>query len=1214
MNKIFRLKYHYSRLIFTFVIHFSLILYFYILVTLKAMKIIATFLLTFCLSITSFAQPTFNMYQQEMNLAYQSYPSVPRGMLEAWSFTMTQFAHLGDDIQASCIGLPRVYGVMGLTEDGQGYFNNNLSIISQLSGYSVAQIKSDPQINILAFAAAYHQMINQLGITSTNPKDHKQVFLALTELPNLHNVVNNFAVNSHFYSLLAFIEKADNKSYYNIPVYNIDFEEVFGPANYQVLSASDVVTDGSGVANASGVQYVPNQLKSPDYPAGIWNAAPSCNYSSRSGTAISAVTIHTIQGSYAGAISWSQNCSSNVSYHYVVRSSDGQTTQMVLESNKAWHVGAENPYTIGIEHEGYVNNPAWYTTAMYTASSNLCRDITQSGYGINPLRTFFGTATTGVNVLGACTKIKGHQHYPNNSHTDPGINWNWELFYKMINNTPTITPTTTATGNYYDTGGASGNYANDERTLYLIQPSAANSVTITFNSFNVEANWDYLFVYDGATTSAPLIGKYTGTTNPGTITSTGGSLLIEFRSDCATTAAGWHISWASSSTGGGGGSDVTAPTTVVTAPSNWQTTNFTATFTDTDNTGGSGIAKKLYQVIDFDGSDWRGNATNGFFSDNFDQTNIHSDWTSAVGTWSLVGGYLNQADQTNTNTNIYAALNQTPHNDWLHHYAMSISGTGTNKRAGFHFMCDDASLPNRGNSYFVWFRTDNDKVQIYEVTNDVFTLMVDTPFTLNDNQWYDVKVGYSKTSGTIDVWVNSALAATWTDPTPLTVGNAISFRSGECAYQVNNLKSYRTRTNSALVSVGASGDIRYQNQNPTTPSGKVKSLTIDVAKNMSALSEQLINVDWTNPSAVTNLNDGPLADIDNQTSNIVIEANWSVATDVNSDIARYWYAIGSTSGATDIVNWTDNWFYDSITVTGLNLNFGSTYFVSVRSENGAGLLSSIVTSDGVTITSPTSPPVANFTITNTTICAGSAIAINNNSTDATSYVWSSTGGTFSSTTDANPTISFTASGSYTIQLVANGPGGTNTTSQVLNVIVDQQPNAAATASSSTVALNQIVTFSNNSTNADGYYWDFGNGTTSTDQNPWTQYPTAGTYQVMLIALNGSCPNDTTFVPVTVFDASSIEELDGLSLISIYPNPNDGNFDLSLIINTPQMITIQLFDITGKLVGTVLNKNVVAGKLQLSISHAEYDLANGTYQLTIKTESGIVSKKFVVFKP
>src|SRR3546814_1715674 len=74
-------------------------------------------------------------------------------------------------------------------------------------------------------------------------------------------------------------------------------------------------------------------------------------------SAVREVAIHTMQGSYAGSISWFQNSSSQVSAHYLIRSSDGQVTQMVREYNKAWHVRSHNPRSIGIEHEGYISNP-----------------------------------------------------------------------------------------------------------------------------------------------------------------------------------------------------------------------------------------------------------------------------------------------------------------------------------------------------------------------------------------------------------------------------------------------------------------------------------------------------------------------------------------------------------------------------------------------------------------------------------------------------------------------------------------------------------------------------------------------------------------------------------------------------------------------------------------------------------------------------------------
>jgi hypothetical protein len=71
--------------------------------------------------------------------------------------------------------------------------------------------------------------------------------------------------------------------------------------------------------------------------------------------------------------------------------------------------------------------------------------------------------------------------------------------------------------------------------------------------------------------------------------------------------------------------------------------------------------------------------------------------------------------------------------------------------------------------------------------------------------------------------------------------------------------------------------------------------------------------------------------------------------DTNSAIAKYWYAIGTTAGATDVVNWTDNWFNRTVTHTGLTLVDGQTYYFSVKAENGAGLISAVYTSNGQTV-------------------------------------------------------------------------------------------------------------------------------------------------------------------------------------------------------------------------------------------------------------------------
>src|SRR5690606_34349771 len=179
-----------------------------------------------------------------------------------------------------------------------------------------------------------------------------------------------FATQSQIYQYLTMMNDEAFAASYGFQAKNYNLRDLFGDKNYEVLSSPMVIMTTNAIQSESGVTFesLPSSM-STDYGPALWAAAPSCNYSSRSGTAISAITIHTIQGSYAGAISWSQNCASNVSFHYVLRSSDGQVTQMVLESNKAWHVGSENPYTIGYEHEGWVDQTGWYTEAMYQSSA-----------------------------------------------------------------------------------------------------------------------------------------------------------------------------------------------------------------------------------------------------------------------------------------------------------------------------------------------------------------------------------------------------------------------------------------------------------------------------------------------------------------------------------------------------------------------------------------------------------------------------------------------------------------------------------------------------------------------------------------------------------------------------------------------------------------------------------------------------------------------------
>ena len=210
-------------------------------------------------------------------------------------------------------------------------------------------------------------------------------------------------------------------------------------------------------------------------------------------------------------------------------------------------------------------------------------------------------------------------------------------FWNLIHDKFTSCATVPCTDTIYDMGGPNRNYYDNEKFTYTIAPTNATSVSLNFTSFATELNYDSLWIYDGPNITSPLVGAYTGTNSPGTISSSGPALTIRFKSDNATEASGWQAIWHCNS-------DNIAPTTQVVAPQNWVTQNFTTTFTDADNSGGSGIEKSFYQVSDYNGIEWRANNGNGFFNDNFDNA-IHPDWTIGTGTWAINGGYLEQSDQ-----------------------------------------------------------------------------------------------------------------------------------------------------------------------------------------------------------------------------------------------------------------------------------------------------------------------------------------------------------------------------------------------------------------------------------------------------------------------------------------------------------------------------------------------------------------------------------------
>lgn len=406
--------------------------------------------------------------------------------------------------------------------------------------------------------------------------------------------------------------------------------------------------------------------------------------------------------------------------------------------------------------------------------------------------------------------------------------------------------------------------------------------------------------------------------------------------------------------------DTIAPTTSVSIPTPWVTADFTATFTDTDNSGGSGIEKGYYQAADYNGTSWRANDAQGYFTDDFSFFD-NSLWTvaSSGGSWNVTSGALVQTDESLGNTNIYTPLTQNLSNRYIYHFTAKAEGSGTDRRFGFHYFCDNATQTNRGNSYFVWFRIEGQTLEFFKVVNNSFTAaqkIVNNVVTV-PGQVYDYKIIYDRITGKTDVYRDNVMLGTWTDTSPLASGSAISFRTGNAKLTINEFNVYRSRAATKSITVGTSAsDIRYQNPSPTEPAARIKSLAADSAGNLSPVVTQNMNVDWSQPANFT-VNDGTGSDIFITSSLTTLSANWTPSSDMQSGIAKYSYAIGTFTGLNDVVDWTDAGLDTLVTVTGLSLTHGQTYFFTVRAQNTAGLFTAW-SSDGVEVDVFTTTPLA----------------------------------------------------------------------------------------------------------------------------------------------------------------------------------------------------------------------------------------------------------------
>ncbi len=364
---------------------------------------------------------------------------------------------------------------------------------------------------------------------------------------------------------------------------------------------------------------------------------------------------------------------------------------------------------------------------------------------------------------------------------------------------------------------------------------------------------------------------------------------------------------------------------------------------------------------------------------------------------------------------------------------------------------------------------------------------------------------------TINLSANGAGGASYSWTGPLAFVSALEDPTRASAI-IGHAGTYTVTLTNTLSGCTASAttDVTV-NANPTVEIGTTinecpgNTVVLDAGAGLSydwstLATGQTISVTTGGTYSVTVTNGSSCTASDNVVVNFYPQTTLAMSSTSESSTAAFDGTATATPTGTGPFDYTWNNPQTTSTITGLT---GGNYNVTVEDGNGCTV------SGVVNVATLNTPPVADFTVNDQTICEGTSVNFSDLSTNSpTSWAWTFTGGTPATSNIANPTVSYAAAGTYEVSLTVANADGSDTETKAAYITVSANPTLSA-SNTGAYCVGNTISLNATGSGGDAYAWSGPAGFNSALEDPTRPSAAlthAGTYNVVLTNTATGCTN------------------------------------------------------------------------------------------------------------